>query len=309
MSRHFEGDYDLNSRDLHESLDQLRDWARSVSGETATKHELAARAFSGGFLRELGRTLPLDEISTILAAERVRERGLAGAREREDGLGESQIAEARSIVENANLTMQSQLAADSFQCAAESYIYYVRGELGEAYRLMIQAIDDCNALSQQYSQKMEFRTVHLARNALRIDAIASNRPSECFSQHIDLLEYLDGHDALWPLADCKPLAHLDELTPEQLTCAVDEILTNIAVITRDAERVRGSYTSFERGMSRIGKLDLYGHSTRAEAFLRAMVAHAADDKKTFVTAANAFRYTNDDALPMAQYCLVKALRR
>src|SRR5215211_3025779 len=82
-----------------------------------------ARLFSSKYLLRMARALTLAEISTLLEAEVLRESGLSLARSGDFVASAHALAQTRSICHNQDLSAEATLAAETFQSAAEAYLY------------------------------------------------------------------------------------------------------------------------------------------------------------------------------------------
>jgi len=196
------------------------------------------KMFSQAYRLKLSTVLPPAEVAVMLAADNVRERALASARQGDLAEAAVQLRQAAALCEDGGLSDHGRIAGLAFQRAAEAFISYRRRRHDEALRGLEDAIIMCDHLTDVFGDAIEFRRIHFARNALRV--LCHSAPSErVVADTIDLLYYTAGDEARWPLAVGQGLGKPALLSMAQRGWAIDETIINLALPPVDIGAGRG----------------------------------------------------------------------
>ena len=238
---------------LHEAEYEAdpREWLRFRHAEIRQRgHVNAAREFGKTFIRSLALHLPLEDITHVLSAERLRERGLSAARGGDMKTAERLIAAA--AVEASCLDGIAALSAGTFQHAAKAYLHYQKSEVGRSLEHTRSAIDMCTPLMEEHGFDLEFRRVHLVRNHHRVEARLLG--TDVVEKTALLLRYVTDVSCDFPLDETSEPAQRSLLGLDAQACAVDEILTNLFYLGPDQlVRCRSAFACLEGALGGLAK--------------------------------------------------------
>lgn len=188
----------------------------------------AAKDFSSSYLMKLAASLPLADVTAILAAEQVREDGLDAVRKGQVVEAGELFARAEAIVSEDGVSTHAKLAAGSFQLPAVAYLAYRTGDLQGALTRLMEAIRLCGRLEREFGHDMGFRCLHLVRNVIRTKSYSA--PAQAtLDQVVALLRTVAGDLAAWTVAVPLTWKHPANLTSAQRTALINEALMNLAI--------------------------------------------------------------------------------
>lgn len=254
------------------------------------------RYFNGQLLLEWSKRLPLGEITSLLAAAKLRENGLAEARAGHPEKAEASLRQARNELTRSPLSEEALLMGQSFQHPAEAYLHYRQGKFEAAKATLTLALEECASLRDRYGYPVEVRRVHIGRNIARVEAVAG-QPEEALRLVCLLIGYLDEKMECWPfssaclrstpdpLEEAERLSLLDQLLGEVVFLAGDDRLPCLASLEH-AQLVSGADHGAQRAASwwnaweahRAGQVEMF--LAHAAAFFiggRAYVEQAWDE--------------------------------
>jgi hypothetical protein len=188
------------------------------------------RKYHAEHILKIARTASLPEVTVLVRASEIREKGLAFIKAGDNANGAKWLREARRMFSGAELSREARLSAESFQYPAEAYLQYSRGDYGEAAASLLQAIVLCHALRDDYQHEVEVRRIHLARNIVRVKTKAGGRKDALMMSSL-LVGYIEGHAALWPLPELRMTSTPDPLLAEERWALMDQVLGEIALLT------------------------------------------------------------------------------
>lgn len=188
----------------------------------------AARDFSSSYLMKLAASLPLADVTAILAAEQVREDGLDAVRK---GLlveaGEL-FARSDAIVRAEGVSVHARVAAGSFQLPAVAYLAYRTGDLQGALTRLVEAIRLCARLEREFGHDMGFRCLHLVRNIIRTGSYSV--PAQAtLDQVLALIRTVAGDRDAWTIDVPVTWREPANLTSAQRAALIDEALVNLSI--------------------------------------------------------------------------------
>jgi hypothetical protein len=210
---------------LLKAIELQRKGARQVGHPELTSD----RKYNTQHILKIARSASLPEITVLLRASGIREKGLAFVKAGDTATGAEWLREARRMFSEAALSREARLSADSFQYPAEAYLQYRRCEYGQAEASLLQAIILCHALRDDYQHQVEVRRIHLARNVVRVKTRAGNR-EEALRMASLLVGYVEGHEAQWPLRELRMMSAPDPLLAEERWALMDQVLGEIALL-------------------------------------------------------------------------------
>ena len=195
----------------------------------------------------MSERLPLAEIMLLGEATDFREEGLQLARAGENADGARLIAESRLRFEQAGLSQEALLLAESFQEAAEAYVQYKANHHIEAKTLLLDAIRCCCVLHNDYDYPVEIRRIHLARNIVRVTMLAGE-PVEALGLADRLIRYIEDDANAWPWPSLV-VTEPDGLGLDARLFLMDQVLSDVALmLTTTSPRGRDLlHTADERG--------------------------------------------------------------
>jgi hypothetical protein len=185
--------------------------------------------FNAEYVLRMARTLSLPEIAVTMRAGRARESGLALIRNGDQSGGAALLREARLILEEAGLSREALIAAESFQHPAEAFLFYRQGAWDEAVASLLTAIELCDTMREEFDYAVEVRRIHLARNIIRV----KTRSGDCAGaagKIGPLLEYTLGNVTKWPLGKVPMTRDPEVMESAERLSLVDQILGEIALL-------------------------------------------------------------------------------
>ncbi|WP_156455670.1 hypothetical protein [Sphingomonas sp. CCH18-H6] len=222
----------------------------------------AARDFSSTYLMKLATSLPLADVTAIIAAEEVRESGLVAVRKGMMVEAGDLFARAEAIASAPEVSIHAQIASASFQLPAEAYLAYRTGDLQGAINRLLAAIRLCCRLEREFGHDMGFRCLHLVRNVIR--TYSYSVPAQVtLDQVLTLLRAAADPCAEWtlviPVTWRTPVA----LTDAQRAALMDEALMNLAIPEVDLRACEGPS---------IGPADTHPDLVAGLHWIRALIA-------------------------------------
>lgn len=216
----------MPSTDVRELTETVALVAAAAAAMPAPVTQQVARLFSAGYLRRIGTSLTLDEVATILAAERLRESGLTLARSGD--LSGARVLLAQAAAAQAGLAGEALWAAETFQRAALSYVSYRAGDANAAREDMLVSMRLSIRLGQERGYPMDYRVLHLSRNLIHIDNLQGNKEL-ALQMSLALGAFAAGSVEAWPFAVSAPWPRRVELDDEQRRLVADDLIGEIAL--------------------------------------------------------------------------------
>jgi len=290
----------------------------NASPSSHSVHDLVracAEAYKDGCLR-LAPTPDLDEtfnvqlllsmllrisvadIMAILEASQLRARALALSRAGRAGEARAVLDLAESVGTAAALSEEAACADDSFQAAAAAYLQYKAEDYPEAEASLLDALDCCRTLREDFDYAMEGRRIHLVRHIVRVRS-AAGRSEDAFEIAGRMVRYIDGDTASWPFPHVALSREPDVLTIADRLLLLDQILSEMSSLLAGSHAAaaamlaRADGTLFRRDVARTENL------SRAYLRLSAMRASAEGDLVAFLESATAFFQGGPGNMPRA----------
>ncbi|MDZ7899445.1 MAG: hypothetical protein U5N85_15655 [Arcicella sp.] len=182
--------------------------------------------YSALFMQKLTESLPSLEVKFISSLSNRREEGLLLVREGAVLEGSEVLAKLRYSIQRTNVSKETFLILDTFQSAAEAYLYYKTSEFSSATKMTLQSIESQRILNIKFNHHhYEIRKIHLTVNMIRI--MVSNQNSEQALAHsCNLLKYvwLNGKKCPFETDDW---GHKEIMTTEEKMILSDQIINEI----------------------------------------------------------------------------------
>jgi hypothetical protein len=244
------------------------------------------------YMEKFTRDLTVDEARVLESITGIRERGLAFCRAGNVRDGGAMIAHARGVLTRASISREAFVLADSFLCASEGFLHFRCCRADAAVSSMLMAIDRCRELRDAYSYPVEGRRIHLACNAVRVQA-ESARYQEVPVAIGQLLNLIDRSDRrFWSYPELEYASEPDRLDDDVRWELMDQVL---AVARRLSREESGQVTAaFPSSPGEVTPL-----AARARCFLEAVNAHSSGDLETFAARCTEFFPAGPQYLPRA----------
>lgn len=185
--------------------------------------------YESAYLLKIAEDFCLSDFNVFLTVSALRQEGVQLLRRGELMEGEKKIASARELYANKSpcLCREASISVESFQLAAEAYLFYKNGNSARAVISIADAIRLCNVLASEFDYKVEARIVHLARNVVRV--LRLENTVESVRTATKLVRYLYGDVASWPLPDVEMPPTVGVLEMEESYFLIDQILVEIVL--------------------------------------------------------------------------------
>jgi hypothetical protein len=222
-----------------ESSPRVHDLARACAeAYKAGGSQLAAtpdldEKFNVQLLVSMLLRISVSEIVAILEASQFRTRALRLSRAGRVDDANAALDIARSIVTAAELSDEAALANRSFQTAAAAYLKYRAHDHAAAEASLLEALDCCRTLREQFDYAMESRRIHLVRHIVRVRS-AAGRPAEALDVAWRMIRYLDGDIASWPFPRVALSAGPDALPIGDRLLLLDQIVSEMSPLPASA---------------------------------------------------------------------------
>jgi hypothetical protein len=239
--------------------------------------------FNAKYLLGMARSLTLPEISCLLEASRAREEGLRLAREGDIAQAGASMARARELLDSDFLSEEAVTVGRSFQLAADAFLDFRQDDPLAARRALLEALSLCGDLADRYGYDIEVRRVHLARNAVRVEAAAGNSQT-ALRMALDLASYLDGDRAAWPFPELA--AKSSPLGSDEKRALMGQVWTELSRLLTDRP-VAASPLWNDPKLTAFGPGE-GGASRQLTAWLEATRALQGEDIPTFLRKAVKF---------------------
>ena len=252
-----------------------------------------AKAFSASYLLKLAGSLDLNEISTLLHAEKIREQALGLARGGHIPEAEQLMSEMDALYHSAKLSRHAYITARSFHDAANAYLAYRQGRNEQAIQLLDMAIDTCRIMADEFGHDMEFRKVHLGRNIIRAQCFILSA-SQVVRATVAMVAYIKSDSCHWPFRDHEPWVTRRTLTDGEVLWSIDETLISLAL-----PQVSLVETSMETVLDQHSGVDEFASpdaARAAHAWILAMIAAAYGDHGAMLSHAAVFYQTDPGGL-------------
>lgn len=262
------------------------------------------KAFSKSYLLNLADTLGLDQISVVLQAEPIRERGLALVRAGEIQDAELALSDAERHCAEASLSQHAYLAARTFQAAAEAYLAYRRRQYELAISLLEEALESSRVLSDDFGHDMEFRKVHLCRNIIRTQCyiVPAN---EVVQSTVALIAYILGNADRWPLRDEVPWSTGRSLADGEVLWSIDETIINLAL--PEVNLGQAGLTEIIQQEINASAQASYSVAKASYEWILAMIAASNGNESEILAHASVFFTEDPGGLSHAKKAIINAL--
>jgi hypothetical protein len=262
------------------------------------------KQYNDQYLLLIAERLSSFEISILLKASEVRERGLALARSGDVENGGKALNAAREIYVETNLSKEALITAESFQAPADAYLQYKRKEYGEACASLVAALKACQILRDEYGQNLvELRWLQLVRNIIRVESVAGNL-SEAMRLASSLLRYIESGNEHWPFPELPLLTQPEPLALEEKLVVIDQILgEDIAPLLANPKDTAKQLLKV--GESYLFQRDIDSQFARVHSWLAAMRASVEEDLVGFFNNAILFFSEGPNYLDQAWRKMVK----
>ena len=230
--------------------------------------------------------ISVSDIMAVLEASQVRARALALSRADRAAEAHAVLELAQSIGRAAALSEEAACADRSFQAAAAAYLQYKAGDHPGAETSLLEALDCCRTLRDQFDYAMEGRRIHLVRHIVRVRS-AAGRFEDAFEIAWRMVRYIDGDTPSWPFPAVALSKAPDVLAIAERLLLLDQILSEVSSLlascqARAAMLARADSTLFRRDSPRTEGL------SRVYLRMSAMRASAAGDLVAFLESATEF---------------------
>ncbi len=222
MSDSFAGDL-TQAREL--AVRAFDAYLKGIGAVPPVKANLDAH-FNAEYVLRMGKTLTLPEIACLLQSSRLREQALHLCRMSRHDEARALIGEARALLIGAELSDEAKAIGDSFQQAAEAFLYYRGGDSAAAKAALLTALRGCSVLGNTYGYEVEVRRVHLARNIIRVES-ASGDGTAALRLALCLVHYVDGVHELWPFPEVE-IVGSSPLSMEERRILMDQVWGEIS---------------------------------------------------------------------------------
>jgi tetratricopeptide (TPR) repeat protein len=240
------------------------------------------KEYNTRYILQIARSMSLPEITALLRASAIREKGLALIKAGDATKGAEFLREARRIFSEAALSKEAFVSADSFQYAAEAYLEYKKGDYAQAEASLLQAIILCHVLRDRYEHQVEVRRIHLARNIVRVKSLVGNR-EEALRMASLLVGYVEGDRTQWPLRELSMTAAPDPLLAKERWALMDQVLGEIAMLATRRVPTSHELLSGSAGWLFLSGSKAAGEFARVHAWLAARRASIEGDARGFLT--------------------------
>lgn len=177
---------------------------------------------------KMARNLTLPEIAVLIELSRKREEGLALLRKNIIDEGTENLLAAGKVKQDIILSREASLVLETFQTAAEAFLYYKINNLEKAINSLYQSIETLQALHNFFGYEAEIRRIHLAKNIIRAQSFAG-KVKAAIHLSCDLLKYISGDSNGWPLY-MKEWKNIEQISIEEKLVISDQILNEIAIL-------------------------------------------------------------------------------
>ena len=241
--------------------------------------------------------ISVSEIMAMLEASQVRARALALSRAERAAEARAVLELAHSIGAAAALSEEAACADRSFQAAAAAYLQYKAGDHPGAETSLVDALDCCRTLRDQFDYAMEGRRIHLVRHIVRVRS-AAGRSEDAFEIAWRMVRYIDGDTSSWPFPGVALSKDPDVLATADRLLLLDQILSEMSSLLAGSQAAaamlaRADRMLFRRDARRTEDL------SRAYLRLSAMRASAEGDLVAFLESATAFFRGGPGGMPRA----------
>lgn len=205
------------------------DQARKIGAESENNFYINLdQKYNSSYILKLAKNLSLPEISLLFSLSKQREYGLSLLRDNKFEIGSEELVKAKKIPDEIKLSSEAILVIDTFQSAAEAFLYYKVKKMDEAINLLYQAIESLKQLHNIYGYECEIRRIHLARNIIRSLSLAG-KTKESFLMAFNLLKYISGDISAWPI-HVSDWQNVETITLEERLILSDQVLSEISIL-------------------------------------------------------------------------------
>ena len=287
---------DASSPGVH---DLVRGCAEAYQGgcsQIAPTHNLD-ETFNVQLLLSMLLRISVSDIMAMLEASQVRARALALARADRSADAHALLRLAHTIGVAAAPSEEAACADRSFQAAAGAYLQDKAGDYPGAETLLLDALDCCRTLRDQFGYAMEGRRIHLVRHIVRVRS-AAGRFEDAFEIAWRMVRYIDGDTPSWPFPGVALSKDPDVLAIADRLLLLDQILSEMPSLLASSQAAaamlaRADRSLFRRDVPRSEDL------SRVYLWLSAMRASAEGDLVAFLENATAFFRGGPGDMPRA----------
>lgn len=188
------------------------------------------KIYSNLLMQRLTESLPSLEMKFVGLLSNRREEGLKLLKKGSVSEGSEDLMKLRNLIQNTKISKEAFLFLDTFQSAAEAYLYYKTGQFSNAIKVLLQSIESQRILRVEFNHNCEIRKVHLTVNIIRI-MIANQNFDEALLHSCNLLKYIWLNHEMWPFESCF-WGEKEILSIEEKMSLSDQIFNEIGVLIR-----------------------------------------------------------------------------
>lgn len=251
--------------------------------------------FNVQFLLAMLVRVSLSDLMAMLEASQVRARALALSQAGRATEARTVLDLAHSIGIAAALSNEATIADRSFQNAAAAYLHYKTGEYNRAEASILDALDCCRMLRDQFGYAVESRRIHLVRHIVRVRSVAG-RSEAAFDMACLMVRYVEGEAASWPFPEVALSADPDAIETADKSMLLDQLLSEMSSLLTNS---RAATALLTRGDGALFRGDVSRTPDLSRVYLRlsAMRAVAEDDLMGFLESAAAFFQNGPGYMP------------
>jgi hypothetical protein len=239
----------------------------------------------------------VSDIMAMLEGSQVRARALALSRAGRAAEAHAVLDLAHSIGRAAALSAEAACADHSFQAATAAYLQYRAGDHPGAEASILDALEGCRTLRDQFGYAMEGRRIHLVRHIVRVRS-AAGRSEEAFAIACRMVRYIDGDTPSWPFPGVALSKDPDVLAIADRLLLLDQVLSEMSSLLAHSQ---AAAAMLARADSSLFCRDATRSEDLSKVYLRlsAMRASAEGDLVAFLESATAFFRGGPGNMPRA----------
>jgi len=253
--------------------------------------------------------LSAEDIERFRRSVAPRERALRASRSGENAAAEQAMREARSALGLEQMSIEARLLMISIHQAAESYLDYREGRFEQSRTALLKALDATHALQGAHGYTfLEPRRIHLVRNLLHMEA-RRGRLDEALNLGVNLLSYLEGNTAAWPLPESQCTAAIPPMSDDMRAAAFDDVMESLAeVLAPETPETRRRLERFTPHLQ-PGASAACARFARPHQWLRLRWLAAQERDAEFLSEAHGFLAEGRGSTPSLWFAVVLELYR